>query len=190
MVYQWEHLTWWLSQNSAAVQALMAIVGALSTIVLVTITAIYVRLTRKLSVFAKMQLETTVHPNITFSQSMSVSKPPTMVVNIQNDGAHPVHLLRVAVCIELKSKPYIREIKRLANVVIPAGGKVGAAHALEDGSYEEGDLREHFNRVVYARCTDMAGIKSHAFLWDVISGLIRHYDHPLSEKEILDHARE
>src|SRR5690242_4386716 len=64
MIHQWERLVYWASQNSAAIQALMAIAIVLVTGVLSAITLYYAVVTRRMAVLMGQQMEAAFQPYV------------------------------------------------------------------------------------------------------------------------------
>ena len=94
MGYQWGRFIWWLGQNSAAVQALAAVVTVLLTGVLIFVTIRYVLLTRKLVEASEASIRAGFMPDINANIDFTHPRKDELSIYVKNTAEAPICILR------------------------------------------------------------------------------------------------
>jgi hypothetical protein len=105
-------------------------------------------------------------------------------VTITNAGAQPVYILKVVLHVEFTGTgSFIKDIPELSNVLVSASQHVHHQILVPPEQYANTTFKDKIDKLAYIQCTDMQGIKEHAFLWDEGRDVMQYYGHPLSPQE-------
>jgi hypothetical protein len=94
MEHQWQRFIWWIGQNSAAVQALAAIITVILTAVLIFATIRYVALTRRTLEASEAALRASFLPDISARIDFTHPRRDELSVSLQNTGDPTIRIVR------------------------------------------------------------------------------------------------
>ncbi len=189
MVNEWGRFTYWLTQNTAAIQALSAVAIVFLTSVLAALTYKSVKATEVSATTAQHQLEANLQPSIEIhlvpGADMEGRAPGRHwfskggVLTLRNLGATPVKLKRVALVVQRMQligedvsivHQYECELSDYTNrIIMPA-------KALEENIIAELQQQADNKLTVYGlsvACCDTSELMLHTFVWHPTKG-VRH----------------
>ena len=170
------------ADNSAAIQALMAIVMVAVTVVLIIITGRYVILTHQIATIMQQQMEASfqrfVDTAITFKAQGKSHYPQSDTVYghilVENKSAVPLKLVSIKMAVHFKEAPFKDSVivKDCQNIILYPSRQKELPLIVRVPPYV---AKEEPIRKVLLQCTDLTGRSRHTFVISEDSRDTTHY---------------
>lgn len=175
----------WAADNSAAIQAIMAIAMVGVTVALSAITAYYAVVTHKMATIMQQQMEASFQPSVEPAITFRAEGTSWDVSSIQDDTVHggilvenkssvplKCHSIKMAVHFKRSTFRDVAKVQDCQNIVLYPNGQKEFGLTV---NVPPKATDEDFIRKVQLRCTDLTGRSKHTFVISDDSKDITHY---------------